>query len=368
MNKRYILLFFLVLFVSSCGSDAIYRIEGKLTNLEDQLVYIVYEGSESRLIDTVNCSSPGRFKTELNQEGFHTATLYFNERQTYVVVYLEPNRKVSINGDIHYPTLLQIKGGRINEKLSNFRKNISPLLKEQSDLIDALNLKSEVSLGDTDISARLINVNHQIEEAVQAYICDNPDEEATVVLMGQYYVIPDDTHKIDEMLALLTPRLNDFYLVRDLRNFSEQAKRTKVGAEAPDFSVMNLQGKLVSLDSLRSDYRLIAFTAPWPDMCQIDVLYLDKVATKYKKEDLEILLISLDDNPAEVREMIKKDSIQWNLVTDSANQAAMLLDLYNVSALPRCFLLDEEGGIILKTDNGEELKQTLENLIDEKEI
>jgi len=367
MNKRYILLFFLVLFISSCGSDATYRIEGKLTNLEDQLVYIVYEGDGDKLIDSVACSKPGRFTAELNREGFHTATLYFNERKTYVVVYLEPNQKVSINGDIHYPTLLQIKGGRINEQLNSFRKSISSLLKEQSDLTEALNSRSEVSSGDTNFSARLINVNHQIEEAVLAYICDNPNEEAAVVLMEQYYMIPDDTYKVDEMLALLDPHLNDFYLVKELQEFNERAKRTMLGVEAPDFSVKNLYGELVSLDSLHSDYRLVAFTAPWSDMCQVDVLYLDKVATKYKKEQLEILLISLDDNPAEVREMMKKDSIQWNLVTDSANQTAMLLDLYNISALPRCFLLNEEGDIILKTDNGEELKQALENLIDGEE-
>ena len=35
-----------------------------------------------------------------------------------------------------------------------------------------------------------------------------------------------------------------------------------------------------------------------------------------------------------------------------------------VSALPRCFLIDEEGKIILKTDNGVEIKQTLEKLME----
>ena len=76
-----------------------------------------------------------------------------------------------------------------------------------------------------------------------------------------------------------------------------------------------------------------------------------------------MLLVSLDDDQSGVRKVLAKDSIDWNLVTDSAGQAAMLVDLYNVSALPRCFLIDEEGKIILKTDNGVEIKQTLENLI-----
>jgi peroxiredoxin len=84
---------------------------------------------------------------------------------------------------------------------------------------------------------------------------------------------------------------------------------------------------------------------------------------KYPKEKLEMLLISLDDKQDKVRQVLAKDSIAWNLITDSAGQATMLVDLYNVSALPRCFLIDEEGKIVLRTDNGIEIEQVLKELI-----
>ena len=40
-------------------------------------------------------------------------------------------------------------------------------------------------------------------------------------------------------------------------------------------------------------------------------------------------------------------------------------DLYNVSVLPRCFLIDEDHKILMKTENGIEIKQTLENLFED---
>ena len=40
-----------------------------------------------------------------------------------------------------------------------------------------------------------------------------------------------------------------------------------------------------------------------------------------------------------------------------------MLELYNVNALPRCFLIDNEGKIILKTDNGLEVKKVLEQIL-----
>lgn len=36
-----------------------------------------------------------------------------------------------------------------------------------------------------------------------------------------------------------------------------------------------------------------------------------KVAMKYPKDQLDILLVSLDDNPDNVRDVLKKGSIAW---------------------------------------------------------
>ena len=174
---------------------------------------------------------------------------------------------------------------------------------------------------------------------------------------------PDDTREMDELLAVLDPGLKDFYIVQDLEAYSARAQRTALGAEAPDFKVKNIYGLPISLDSFSNKYLLLAFTAPWCDMCQTEDLYLDRVAMKYPKEKLEMLLVSLDDKQDKVRQVLAKDSITWNLVTDSAGQATMLVDLYNVSALPLSFLIDEEGKIVLRTDNGIEIEQVLKELI-----
>ena len=217
----------------------------------------------------------------------------------------------------------------------------------------------------TDAAARLADVNLRLSEEAAAYVKAHPDEEASVVLIQTFFADPDDTRKIDELLALLDPRLNDFYLVRELEQFSIRSQRIALEAEAPDFTVKNIYGKSMSLDSFANRHLLLAFTAPWCDMCQTEDLSLDEVAMRYSTDQLAILLVSLDDQPASVRESVAKDSIPWNVVTDSAGQAMQLIDLYNVSVLPRCFLIDEEKRIIMKTDNEVEIRQTLERLIAE---
>lgn len=257
-----------------------------------------------------------------------------------------------------------MKGGKINEQLAAFRKKQADLFKEISRLNQQLEEKVN-TVEQTDVTARLADLNLRLSEAAAAYVKAHPDEEASVVLIQSFFADPDDTRKIDELLALLDPRLKDYYLVRELEQFSARAQRIALEAEAPDFTVKNIYGKSLSLDSFANRYLLLAFTAPWCDMCQTEDLSLDEVAMRYPNDKLAILLVSLDDQPASVRESVAKDSVAWNVVTDSAGQAMQLIDLYNVSVLPRCFLIDEEKRIIMKTDNEVEIRQTLEKLIED---
>ncbi len=349
----------------SCGGNVAYQIEGKLTNLEDQTIYAVFESEDYSFVDTVICEKPGQFKIEQSQEGFNQVTLFFEDKALWFTIYLEPGVKVNVTGDVHYPLLLQARGGRINNELSGVRRDLAPLLKEQTDLYAGLYGGSSEGnpLDGNDMTTRLANINHQLSEEALAYIRSHPKEEASVVLIQTFFTDPDDTRKLDELLITLDPQLKDFYLTKELEQYSIRAKRTALGAEAPNFTVKNVYGETVALDSFPDKYLLMTFTAPWCDMCQTDDLYLDEFDSKYPKEEFEQLLISLDDDMEGVRQVLHNDSIQWNLVTDSAGQAAMLIDLYNVNALPRCFLIDNEGKIILKTESGMEVKQTLERLL-----
>jgi len=366
MKSKITLLMGILLFLSSCGKDYAYKVEGKLSNLEDQVVYAVFERDDYSVTDTFECVKPGKFEFIQRTEGFNSVTIYFENRSRWVTGYLKPGDKIDFSGDAGYPLLIQVKGNRINDRLSAVRKKLSPLLKEYTDLTNKLNRK-QTSVEETEIASKISNINIQLDEEVVEYIKEHPDEEASVVLIDMFFTEAEDTRRMDELLAMLDPQLKNFFLTRELEQFSTRAKRTALGAEAPDFSLTNINKEVMTLDSFTDKYLLLAFTAPWCDMCQTEDLYLDRVISDYSRDQVDVLLISLDSDQRNVREALMKDTIQWNLVTDSAGQATMMLDLYNVSALPRCFLIDEEGHILLKTESGMEIKQTLHKLLEEEE-
>jgi peroxiredoxin len=338
-----------------------YKIEGRLSNLDNTTLYVVYESPEGNTIDTLMCDEKGSFIVSHEQEDNLLAmTFYYNDREQWFTVYPEAGKNIQVRGDAKYPALIQVKGSQINNKLSEFKKKAESILKEQADI--TVN-REENPLSNSEVASQLANINLGLKRIAQDFISRNPKEEASVVLIDEYFAHPDETEQTEDLLDLLSPDLDDYYLVKNLRTQIAKAKNTMAGVKAPDFSVTNIYGQTVTPDSFLNRYYVLAFTALWCDMCQTEVMMLDEISTKYPKDSLEILLISLDDEMNEVRDMLLQDTIQWNLVTDSAGQAIRLFEKYNVSSLPKCFLMDKNGIIKLRTANGVELRQTIDEMI-----
>ena len=210
MIRRLLLVVGIIVSLSSCGGDIAYRIEGKLTNLEDQTLYAVFENEDIKVVDTVTCEKPGEFLIEKKQGDFREVTIFFADKTHWVTAYLDKGEKVTITGDADYPAMLRVKGGPVNDRLSAIKKEMAPLLKEQADLIRQLNKKNRENLNssieETDMASRLANVNHLLSEEAAAAIKKYPDEEASVVLIQHYFNHPDDTRQMDELLAVLSPK------------------------------------------------------------------------------------------------------------------------------------------------------------------
>jgi peroxiredoxin len=361
MLKKITFLCFIICLFFSCNEETICRIKINLSNLQAQEVYAVFESADLRTIDTLIYNGKGAFNITKEKDDYRTLTLYYENFTRWITVYLEQPQRIVVTGDALFPQIVQVKGGRINELLTGFRKEAATLLREYAMLSNNGDTTPEKQNGAFNI-ARLANINNEILLLAEAFIVQNPDEEASAILIRDYFVDPDNINQIENLLDGLSPKSDDFYVVKELKAYTGKAKRTIIGAQAPDFNVKNIYGKFFSADSLYNRYSVLTFLYLWNDMCHTNELHLDEIITSLPKDSLNVMLVSLDENPQELRDLLRKDPIRWNVVTDSAGQAIELLDLYNVNSLPRCFLLDKEGKIILKTDNGVELKKTLESL------
>ena len=362
MLKKITFLYFIFYLFFSCNEEHIYRIKVDLSNLQAQEVYAVFESADFKTVDTILYRGKGSFAINKTQDDLRTLTLYYDNFTRWITVYLERPQRIVVSGNALFPQTVQVKGGKINELLTEFRKETATLLREYTLLSDNSDTMLEKQNG-ANRMGQLANINNELRLQAEIFIKKNLDEEASAVLIRDFFVDPDNPDQIDNLLKMLNPKLDDFYVVQDLKAYTEKARQTIVGAKAPDFNVRNIYGNMFSRDSFPNRYFLLAFTSMWNDECHTKDLQLDEIISSFSQNCLSVMLVSLDDNPQELRDLLRIESVQWNIVADSAGQAIELLDLYNVNVLPRCFLMDKDGRIILKTENGVELSKVLEGLM-----
>ncbi len=116
------------------------------------------------------------------------------------------------------------------------------------------------------------------------------------------------------------------------------------GTAAPDFTLKSLDGKEVSLSSLKGKAVMVNFWATWCEPCKIEMPWLVDLQEKYRKDGFEILGVAMDDSSQkEISDFARKMKVNYTVVIGSEKVA----DLYGgLDGLPTNFFLDRNGKVI----------------------
>ncbi|HZY80930.1 MAG TPA: TlpA disulfide reductase family protein [Cyclobacteriaceae bacterium] len=141
---------------------------------------------------------------------------------------------------------------------------------------------------------------------------------------------------------------------------------TAIGVKAPEISLPDTNGKIVTLSSFQGKYVLVDFWAFWCGPCRAENPNVVKAYKKYKGKNFEILGVSLDKDKSSWEKAIKDDGLVWTQVSDLKYfQSQAALD-YNIDAIPFSILVDPNGVIIAKNLRGNALERKLKEVLDKK--
>ncbi len=115
-----------------------------------------------------------------------------------------------------------------------------------------------------------------------------------------------------------------------------------VGEPAPSFAAMTLDGREVTLESLRGQVVLLNLWATWCGPCREETPYLQEVYEEHRDQGFQIVGISMDtgDAAADVAMFVEEYDVSYTILHDGTMQP---MDTYHVLGLPATFLLDREG-------------------------
>jgi len=121
---------------------------------------------------------------------------------------------------------------------------------------------------------------------------------------------------------------------------TEEPATAAVGQIAPDFKLQNLEGKTVSLRSLKGKPVLINFWATWCDACLYEMPILEQIYEEWSEKGLVMLAINAGESPAKIQSFLKRYNFSIPVLLDTSEAVARR---YGVTGLPTTFFIDKSG-------------------------
>lgn len=135
------------------------------------------------------------------------------------------------------------------------------------------------------------------------------------------------------------------------------------GKPAPEFTLVALDGKKVSLSDFKGHPVVVNFWATWCGPCKLEMPWFQEFSSKYKPQGLVVLGLSQDDGMprGDVATAVKKIGVSYPvLLPDDGSKIAKAYG--GVDYLPETFYVGKSGKVVAVTA-GAPSKEQMEGLI-----
>lgn len=116
----------------------------------------------------------------------------------------------------------------------------------------------------------------------------------------------------------------------------------KIGDEAPNFTLVDMQGDKHSLEEYKGQGVFLNFWGTWCKPCEREFPIIDRYYNEYKEKDIQVLAINIAESDFVVQNYIDRKGLTFPILIDK-NKSVM--EAYNINPLPTTILINSEGKI-----------------------
>jgi len=117
----------------------------------------------------------------------------------------------------------------------------------------------------------------------------------------------------------------------------------KVGNLAANFTLQDLEGKVVSLSDFKGQPVIINFWATWCGPCEAEMPDIHQAYLKHKADGLVVLAVDMAEHPDTVRSFINYYELTFTILLDRGEDVGRH---YGARALPTTYFVDPAGTIV----------------------
>jgi len=366
--KKLIIGLALIGWLTACTSDS-YKITGKFEGEASGQVFLrKLESNGVVTVDTAEIVN-GTFTFKGKADTAQLYLVYYEQQQYPIVLFLD-NSKISITANPEKLEDAVIKGSKLNDIFTKFKEGIPH--QDKSEKMNQDFYRAQMS-GDQETMESLMADMEKINKDQQDYVMNFVKTNSNNVV-GAFLVLDMmgafSSEELDEISENLNKHLKDHAYVKQFNERMEFVKlqkemeaRLELGKVAPVFSLNDINGNAVDLESFRGKYVFVDFWAGWCRPCREENPVLKTVYERFGGKDFEIVSVSLDRTEEDWKKAVKEDGLYWTLLHDPRGEIAQI---YGVESIPNTWLLNPDGEIIHKQLRGHELMEVLEGILEEK--
>ncbi|MEY3048811.1 MAG: hypothetical protein RL365_849 [Bacteroidota bacterium] len=350
-------------------------ISGTIKGAEGMMVY-VEAPSEEGMISLFSGKVDDQGKIELEGNiaglGFYQLRLGDNKENAIPITPL-PNDKLTLNTSLNEFTVKpNVSGAPWTKTMNQYMARQAVFRTEQMKL-----MANQGQLTEQEYAKNIINFKAPLVSFAKKEIDKNPSNPYNIILTMELFPMTGfdgwDESNLKSFKMVSDSYTSTYGVCPASSALEAQYSQLETGylqyaqiengeLTAPNFALLDVNGKAVKLSDFRGDLVLIDFWASWCGPCRQESPNMVKLYNTYKNKNFTILSVSLDEDPAKWKEAIQRDGLVWKThVSDLRGWNSGMPQLYGFDGIPFTVLVNPEGKIIAKGLRGAALVQKIES-------
>jgi hypothetical protein len=388
-GKHILLIVIVIVFFTACHQNngpvmSEITISGKMSNASDVVIHLSeLDVKTIKSIDSVTLDEDGRFSFKIKPAGSMFLLISAKPGEKLILI-ANPGEKIHLEANaselIHTAS---ISGSAASLLLLNFER----FTQRNKGKVDSIGQVFLSSRSDPDFAT----IRQHLDSAYQAtaedqrrymerFINQYPSSLASLIVLNQKFgpnaVFTEDKdiryfQKLDSGLMAVYPsnkhvldhhsRIEALIAIQH-KNFVTDSLLTS-GMQAPDLRLNTIEGKPVSLSSLKGKIVLVYFWAAMDATSRKFIRQMIPIYQANRNKGLEIYGMALEPNNTLWRNAVKLDNPGGIQVNAGNGINAPEASLFGIKSLPAAILIDRQGKIMGRNLCLDEIKKLLPALL-----
>lgn len=374
MRLIYTLLLFFCFSFLVAQTEQQYVVNGQLGVYDPPAkVYLMYQGDNQFIIDTCDLKQ-GHFSFSGKTDATFFARLILdkegegiNSDNDILELYVDPGA-IDIKGD-NLVSTARITGSPTSALLAEYQEEQAKFQSE----VDKLHAVYQQATPERQASRIFIDsLNRMHADFKQEYdrmtftfIEQHPESMLSISLLQLNVDTEPASKRVEDVFASLSDKIKNTKDGQKLAESIEKSRQLKIGEQAPDFNIKNMQGDIISLSMFRGKYLFINFWSPECDHCKKEMPNVVEAYHRYINKDFTVLSIAIEshENLLKWFDAIEENKMTWTNASDLNGWLSKAARDYRVYEVPFNLLIDPDGKIIARDLYGTNLKFTLDSFL-----